>query len=65
METNFKVNDISCQKCADKITNYVQNIEGVSSVKVDLATKNVQISHNTKEAVLKDALLDLGYQEIN
>lgn len=70
MQEKFKVNDMSCEKCVSKITNFMGSLDGVSDVKVDLAQKEVvlelsELGESTlSRDALKEALLDLGYEDI-
>ncbi|MCH4147700.1 MAG: copper ion binding protein [Prevotella sp.] len=64
----FKISDMFCQKCADKITNRLKSIEGVDSLAPHLDTQYLFVRYDankTAEKTLRQALLDLGYTPVN
>lgn len=64
MQEKFIVNDISCQKCASKIISTIGSLDGVSEVKVNLEQKEVVIESTLSWDLLRETLLDLGYEDI-
>lgn len=56
--------DISCDHCAQAITQALSAIDGVRSVSVDVDAKRVQVSHDPSRASadrIDAALKDEGY----
>lgn len=62
----IKVDGMHCQACAKRITNALNNVTGVSQVKVDLAQKAVTVT--AKDSVtlseLENVITETGYQVI-
>ena len=63
METSFATPGISCEGCARTIKDALGAIPGVTSVGVDVAGKNVTVSHdgNIQRPDLASALVAAGY----
>jgi copper chaperone len=61
--TTVTAPEIVCGGCASSIQKALGNIEGVSGVDVDVATKKVTINHNGKVSRQRivDALDRVGY----
>jgi copper ion binding protein len=59
----YLVPNISCQHCIHTIQTEVGELQGVQSVKADLATKKVEIvfSAPASEAQLKSLLAEIEY----
>jgi copper chaperone len=56
--------DISCEHCQHAIEGAVGNVEGVSSVKVDIPTKSVHLIYDPQKVSLEkieEVLDDTGY----
>lgn len=65
METKIVVENLKCGGCANAIKKYLQNLDGVLEVVVDVSKSEVIVSH---EAVLNKkhflrVLCGLGYPE--
>ena len=62
-QTTVTAPDIVCGGCASSIKKALSNVEGVSNVDVDVATKKVTVNHNanvSRERIV-DALDRAGY----
>lgn len=65
MKKTLTVEGMSCQHCVKAVKNALSQIEGVSSVEVDLATKKVEVEgDNLQDILLKEAIEDAGYEVI-
>jgi copper ion binding protein len=56
--------DISCEHCQHAIEEAVGNVEGVSSVKVDIPTKSIHLVYDPQKVTLEkieEVLDDTGY----
>lgn len=63
-ETSFKVSNMVCGGCAEKITDILKGVEGVEKVKTKVMDKLVQVEFNpqqTNEENLEAALKKSGY----
>tara|TARA_R110001592_G_scaffold15702_2_gene67996 strand:- start:1205 stop:3601 length:2397 start_codon:yes stop_codon:yes gene_type:complete len=63
-ETSFKVSNMVCGGCAEKITDILKEVEGVEKVKTKVMDKLVQVEFNpqqTNEENLEAALKKSGY----
>lgn len=62
----LKVDGMTCGHCKVRVEKVLSLIEGVDSVEVDLASKNVLInmSKNIDEQILIDVITDAGYEVI-
>jgi copper chaperone len=60
----IKVNGMSCGHCVNSIEGSVGKLDGVNSVKVNLAEGTVDVEFNTAEVALskiKETIDDQGY----
>ena len=59
----FSIPNISCNHCVHTIESEVTELEGVSSVKADVATKKATISFDipATEAKIKSLLAEINY----
>jgi copper chaperone len=61
----FKVNDMTCGHCVSMITKAVKATDKDAQVKVDLATKRVEIEPTSSDAgELKAAIQEAGYTPV-
>lgn len=58
------IEGMMCQHCVNHVLEALQNIEGVTAVKVSLEQKNatVQVNENVDDRDLKEAIIDAGYE---
>ena len=66
-QINFKVTNMVCEGCAEKITNAVSSIHGVKQVKPKVMQKQVVISYETdkvSQKQIKDAITNSGFNAI-
>lgn len=66
MEKILKVDGMTCGHCKARVEKVVSVIDGVDSVEVDLASKNVTVkmSKDISEQTLSDVIVDAGYEVI-
>lgn len=64
MTKELKIKGMSCQHCVKHVTNALQEVAGVTAVKVDLNQANamVETDGSVGEQVLKDAVAEAGYE---
>ena len=64
MKKELKIKGMSCQHCVKHVTNALQEVDGVTAVKVDLnqANATVETDGSVGEQVLKDAVAEAGYE---
>ena len=64
MTKELKIKGMSCQHCVKHVTNALQEVAGVTAVKVDLnqANATVETDGSVGEQVLKDAVAEVGYE---
>ncbi|MEV9593081.1 heavy metal translocating P-type ATPase [Aliarcobacter butzleri] len=66
MEKILKVDGMTCGHCKARVEKVVSAIDGVDSVEVDLASKNVTVkmSKDISEQTISDVIVDAGYEVI-
>ncbi|MDN5062883.1 heavy metal translocating P-type ATPase [Aliarcobacter butzleri] len=66
MEKILKVDGMTCGHCKARVEKVVSAIDGVDSVEVDLASKNVTVkmSKDISEQTLSDVIVGAGYEVI-
>ena len=62
----IKVSGMSCEHCAKAVTDGLKKIDGVKSIKVDLKSNKVSISHkkDLNISLIEKTINDLGYKYI-
>lgn len=63
--TTLVAPDISCEHCQHAIEGAVGEVEGVSSVKVDIPTKSIHLTYDPQKVSLEkieEVLDDTGYR---
>lgn len=59
---NFVVPGMTCGHCVAAVTEEVSALDGVTDVKVDLATKIVAVSGtDLSDAAIRDAIVEAGF----
>lgn len=64
MDITFTVQGMTCAHCEKAVKNAVNDVDGVSNVKVDLNDKLVSVSFNEDKVTveqIKEAIEDQGY----
>ena len=63
MISKFKVPDMNCNHCVMTVSNALNKVKGVKDVKIQLASKEVQVQHdeNVRMQQLADAIEQVGY----
>ena len=67
VKTSIKVAGMTCQHCVNSVTEEVSGLAGVVSVKIDLASGNVEIE-SANELVVSDleaAIQEAGYEVVS
>lgn len=64
MREVLKVEGMSCGHCVNSIESSVGKLEGVTSVKVDLANNEVTVEFDNEETLnrIKETIEDQGYE---
>ena len=58
----FNVPGISCGHCKNAIEGEVGSLEGVSSVDVDIDTKQVTVDGSADDTQIREAIEEAGYE---
>lgn len=63
MLKNISIEGMICGHCASHVEAELKEVNGVKSVKVDIAAKNalVELEHEVDDALLKEAVENAGY----
>jgi len=63
-KVHLKITGMTCEHCVMRVTKAAESIEGVSDVKVDLASGSLEASVDSPDAVekIKAAVEDAGYE---
>jgi copper ion binding protein len=66
MQTNLKIEGMSCDHCVKAVTKALEGIGGVTSAKVNLKNKSAAVDHGggVTAAALKAAVEDAGYEVV-
>ena len=65
MKKTLLVEGMSCGHCEKAVKNALNELEGVSKVEVDLATKKVEIEgEELNDILIKGAIEEAGYEVI-
>lgn len=64
MKKKIFIKGMSCQHCVRHVTEALEEISGVKSVKVDLAGKyaEVELAHEVDDEKFKTAIDEAGYE---
>lgn len=57
----FNVPSIACDVCANTITKAIQNYDSSSIVRIDVATKVVEIDTEKTASEMKQVIIDVGH----
>ena len=57
----FQADDISCQGCINAITRAVHAVDNEASVAIDLQTKRVEVSSQSRAEDISQAIQEAGY----
>jgi copper chaperone len=61
MTITFNVPSIACEVCANTITKAIQNHDPSSIVRIDVATKVVEIDTEKTSSEIKQVIIDVGH----
>ena len=62
MEMRIRINGMSCSHCQARVEKGLSELDGVTSVRVDLPTDTATVVGDVTEDRLRTALDDLGYE---
>jgi copper chaperone len=64
--TSIKIKGMTCQHCVQAVTQALKNIEGISSVSVDLGKGEARYEEDRPVAMetVKKAIQEAGYQVV-
>lgn len=67
MSKVISIEGMSCSHCVQHVTEALNEIDGVSSVKVSLADKNavIETSKEISDEVIKAAVDDVGFEVVS
>ena len=57
----IQVEDMNCDRCRATIDAALSRIENVSSVRIDLREKRIEVTGEVDAAVLQHVIAELGY----
>jgi copper chaperone len=62
--TNYQVSGMSCDHCVQAVTSGIEQLDGVRTVNVDLATGVVTVSSDAPldDALVRAAVSEAGYE---
>jgi copper ion binding protein len=62
--TTYQVNGMSCAHCVQAVTREIEQLDGVRTVSVDLATGVVTVSSEAPldDALVREAVDEAGYE---
>ncbi len=66
-ETRFKISNMVCEGCAEKITTILKALPGVKEVKSKVFQKQIQVNYNSeqiRQEDIKKVLENEGYNPI-
>jgi copper chaperone len=58
----FAVTGMTCQPCAAKVTDAVQQVTGITTVTVDLAAGRLIVAGTAPDTAIRGAVSAAGYQ---
>ncbi|MEA5449249.1 heavy-metal-associated domain-containing protein [Leptolyngbya sp. CCNP1308] len=61
MSIVFTVPDLACSACVGTVTQAIQAIDTTAQIKADPTTKQVEVTTDASEFVIKQAIVDAGY----
>jgi copper chaperone len=61
MSLEFTVPNLACSACVDTVTKAIQAIDTTAQIKADHTTKQVEVTTDASESVIKQAIVDAGY----
>lgn len=65
MTLQFKVPNMACSICADKITKAIQAIDAAALVQANPKTKVVEVATQVSEGTVREAIVTAGYTVAN
>ena len=65
METSIIIQNLKCGGCANTIKKNLLEIHGVSSLKIDVDSSEIELSYDNEQTLVnvKEKLKNLGYPE--
>jgi copper chaperone len=59
---NYSVTGMTCQPCATKVTDAVEQVDGVTGVSVDLTNGRLTVAGTAPDTAIEGAVTGAGYQ---
>lgn len=64
MKKKIMIEGMSCNNCVGHVKHALEELDGVTSVEVNLAEKYALVETTIEDSVLKDVIEDQGYDVI-
>ncbi len=63
MHTTVIIQNLKCKGCKNTVNKYLEKIEGISNIKIDVETNHVSFNYKTDNAIenVRIELSELGY----
>jgi copper chaperone len=61
---HYQVHDMTCGHCVQAIARAVKGVDAGAEVKVDLATKSVDVASQAEDDAIANAIRDAGYTPV-
>ena len=67
ISAKYEVEGMSCEHCVRAVTGELEQLDGVTAVRVDLATGAVEVDSNDvlPGAAVRDAVAEAGYRLVD
>lgn len=65
MKKIIVINNMKCERCASKVEDSLNALEGVKKAKVNLAKKCAVVNTEVSDEILKQAVTDAGYEVVS
>lgn len=62
MQQVFEVQGMTCGHCERAVTNAIQGVDAQAQVKIDRATKRVEVDSSANRDALQAAIAEEGYK---
>ena len=63
-EIIFKINDIHCEKCVEKIRQALENLAGLEEVHFNLDEKTIKIEGEADPIAIEKIIQEVGYTPV-
>ena len=62
MKKKLTIDGMSCNHCVMHVTKALENLDGITDVKVKIGKADINVPDGFDTAVLSDAIKDAGYE---